>query len=36
MDELSVRAALASLVTNNSADFVGYPGLKVDNWVNNH
>jgi tRNA(fMet)-specific endonuclease VapC len=25
-----------TLVTHNEADFVGYPGLKVDNWVNSH
>ncbi|MBI5436375.1 MAG: type II toxin-antitoxin system VapC family toxin [Nitrosomonadales bacterium] len=24
------------LVTNNEADFVGYPGLCVENWVSNH
>jgi len=23
----------AALVTNNKADFSGYPGLKVENWV---
>ena len=23
----------ATLVTNNEADFAGYPGLRVDNWV---
>ena len=22
-----------TLVTNNEADFVGYPGLVVENWV---
>ena len=21
------------LVTNNQSDFVGYPGLRVENWV---
>lgn len=36
MDELSVRAALASLVTNNEADFASYAGLKMDNWVSSH
>lgn len=29
-------ALKATLVTNNEADFVGYPGLKVDNWVKSH
>lgn len=23
----------ATLITNNEADFQGYPGLKVENWV---
>jgi predicted nucleic acid-binding protein len=22
-----------TLVTNNEADFAGYPGLRVENWV---
>jgi tRNA(fMet)-specific endonuclease VapC len=26
-------AAHAVLVTNNEADFVDYPGLKIENWV---
>jgi tRNA(fMet)-specific endonuclease VapC len=25
-----------TLVTNNEADFKGFTGLVVDNWVNNH
>lgn len=25
-----------TLVTNNEADFVNYPGLVVENWVNGH
>jgi tRNA(fMet)-specific endonuclease VapC len=25
-----------ALVTNNEADFVNYPGLVVENWVNSH
>lgn len=25
-----------TLVTNNEADFNGYPGLAVENWVGNH
>jgi len=24
------------LVTNNEADFRGFPGLVVENWINNH
>ncbi|HEU0186569.1 MAG TPA: type II toxin-antitoxin system VapC family toxin [Gallionellaceae bacterium] len=24
------------LVTNNEADFVAYPGIKIENWVSNH
>lgn len=27
-------SAGATLVTNNEADFKGYPGLVVENWVN--
>ena len=26
-------ALAATLVTNNEADFAGYPGLKVENWA---
>ena len=39
LDKLIASHALAlgvTLVTNNEADFVSYPGLKVDNWVNSH
>ena len=39
LDKLIASHAVAlgvTLVTNNDADFVGYPGLKVDNWVNSH
>lgn len=25
-----------TLVTNNEADFNGYPGLVIENWINNH
>lgn len=27
------RSLDLTLVTNNEADFVGYPGLRVENWV---
>ena len=36
LDRLIAAHALAldaTLVTNNEADFAGYPGLRVDNWV---
>ena len=36
LDKLIAAHALAldvTLVTNNLADFVGYPGLRVENWV---
>lgn len=39
LDKLIASHALAldiTLVTNNEADFRGYSGLKVENWVNPH
>lgn len=36
LDKLIAAHAVAldvALVTNNEADFAGYPGLKVENWV---
>ena len=39
MDKLIASHAIAlgvPLVTNNEADFVNYPGLVVENWVNSH
>jgi tRNA(fMet)-specific endonuclease VapC len=39
LDKLIASHALAlgvTLVTNNEADFRGYAGLSVENWVNNH
>ena len=36
LDKLIAAHALAldvTLVTNNLADFVGYPGLRVENWM---
>ncbi len=39
LDKLIASHALsmdAILVTNKEADFVGYAGLKVENWVSNH
>jgi tRNA(fMet)-specific endonuclease VapC len=39
LDKLIAAHALAldvALVTNNEADFLNYPGLKIDNWVANH
>ena len=36
LDRLIAAHALsvgAILVTNNEADFAGYPGLQVENWV---
>ena len=38
MDKLIASHALAmgvTLVTNNEADFVGFNGLKIENWVVN-
>jgi tRNA(fMet)-specific endonuclease VapC len=39
MDKLIAAHAMAlgvTLVTNNEADFVAYPGLAVENWVQHH
>ena len=39
MDKLIASHAIAlgvPLVTNNEADFVNYPGLVVENWVDSH
>jgi tRNA(fMet)-specific endonuclease VapC len=39
LDKLIAAHALSlavTLVTNNESDFVGYPGLKVENWVSSH
>ena len=39
LDKLIASHAVAlgvALVTNNEADFVNYPGLVVENWVNSH
>ncbi len=39
LDKLIAAHALAldvTLVTNNLADFAGYPGLKLENWVAEH
>lgn len=39
LDKLIAAHALAlgvTLVTNNEADFLGYTGLKVENWVSSH
>ena len=39
LDKLIAAHALSlgvTLVTNNEADFHGYAGLVVENWVNNH
>lgn len=39
LDKLIASHALAlgvTLVTNNDADFRGYAGLTVENWVNSH
>ena len=30
------RSLGVTLVTNNEADFLGFAGLTVENWVNNH
>ena len=39
LDKLIASHALslgATLVTNNEADFRGFNGLAVENWINNH
>ena len=39
LDKLIAAHAIALdvvLVTNNVTDFTGYPGLRLENWVNNH
>lgn len=39
LDKLIASHAISlgvTLVTNNEADFVNYPGLVVENWVNGH
>jgi tRNA(fMet)-specific endonuclease VapC len=39
LDKLIAAHAIAlgvTLVTNNEADFVSYPGLAVENWVKRH
>lgn len=39
LDKLIAAHAMAlnvALVTNNEADFRGFAGLTVENWVNNH
>jgi len=39
LDKLIAAHAVALdvvLVTNNTADFLIYPGLKIENWVANH
>lgn len=39
LDKLIAAHAIAldaTLVTNNEADFAGYPGLRVENWVSGH
>jgi tRNA(fMet)-specific endonuclease VapC len=39
LDKLIAAHAMAlgvTLVTNNEADFVAYPGLAVENWVKPH
>lgn len=39
LDKLIAAHAIALdvvLVTNNEADFMAYPGLRVENWVKNH
>ena len=39
LDKLIASHALSlgvTLVTNNEADFRGFSGLVVDNWINNH
>jgi tRNA(fMet)-specific endonuclease VapC len=39
LDKLIASHAIAlgvTLVTNNESDFMAYPGLKLENWVNSH
>ena len=39
LDKLIAAHAISlgvTLVTNNEADFVVYPGIKVENWVGSH
>lgn len=39
MDKLIAAHAIAlnvALVTNNEADFIGYPNLRIENWVSCH
>lgn len=39
LDKLIAAHAIAmgvTLVTNNEADFLQFPGLNVENWVGNH
>jgi tRNA(fMet)-specific endonuclease VapC len=39
LDKLIAAHAVALdvvLVTNNEADFIGYPNLRVENWVASH
>lgn len=39
LDKLIASHALALgvvLVTNNEADFICYPGLRIENWVSSH
>ena len=39
LDKLIAAHAVAlgiTLVTNNEADFVAYPGVVVENWLQNH
>lgn len=39
LDKLIASHAIAlgvTLVTNNEADFAAYPGVRVENWVNDH
>ena len=39
LDKLIASHAISlevALVTNNEAEFVNYPGLVVENWINSH
>lgn len=39
LDKLIAAHAIAldvTLVTNNTGDFEGYPGLRLENWVTSH